>query len=203
MRKFFGGLVILVLAIWCCSFAFASGNDLAYKNITELETMTQSESGDYVPVYDASTDSVKKMDANNPSGTGDVTFRTSLIAAGRINAASTMASSSTNVAPSNLPYMIIRKYIGGGGGLDLTDGGTRLPDGISGQILVLIAQEVGTGGSWIVTPYTSLTISSLTFDAQGETTTLMYVDDTIGWVYIANYGTTISLKKQSGIPQRP
>jgi len=143
------------------------------------------------------------MDASNPAVAGDVTFRTSLLAAGRVNAASTVASSSTQLAPSSLPYVVLRKYAGGNNSLDETDGGTRLQNGTSGQVLVLILQEVDTDGSWIVTPETSLTISSLTFDAQGETTTLLYVDDTIGWIYIANYGTTISLKKQSGIPPRP
>lgn len=201
MRKWISLVAMVGLLFWTAS-AFGSGNELAYKRVSELETITQAESGDFIPVYDASTDTVKKMDATNPSGTGDVTFRTSLIAAGRVNAASTVASSSTSLAPSSLPYVVLRKYIGDGGGLDETDGGTRLGNGIPGQVLVLIAQEVGSG-SWIVTPTTSLTISTLTFDAQGETTTLLYVDDTIGWIYIANYGTTIAIKKQSGIPIRP
>jgi len=195
--------LFLVLAFVMAPVAFASDNDLAYLGFNELDSITTAETGDKTPVYDSSTDTVKAMDASNPAVAGDVTFRTSLLAAGRVNAASTVASSSTQLAPSSLPYVVLRKYAGGNNSLDETDGGTRLQNGTSGQVLVLILQEVDTDGSWIVTPETSLTISSLTFDAQGETTTLLYVDDTIGWIYIANYGTTISLKKQSGIPPRP
>lgn len=195
--------LVLVFA-FIATTAFASGNDLAYKKITELETATTVASGDYTVVYDASTDTVKKVDANSPAAiSGDVTFQTSLIAAGRVNAASSAASSSTNLAPTSLPYVVFRKYIGGDSGLDETDGGTRLPDGTSGQVIVFIAADVMTNGSWIVTPVTSATISTITFDAVGETATLLYVDDTIGWIVIANEAATVVVKRQTGIPSLP
>lgn len=198
MRK---GLIALLIAalMFSAPFALASDNDLAYKGITELSSISNTASGDKIVVYDSSTDEVKAMDATAPVVSGDVTFRTSLIAAGRVNAASTAASSSTSLAPSTLPYVVLRKYIGGANSLD-SDPGTTLPNGTPGQVLVLIAQEVSTGGSWKVTPTTAVSISYLTFDAQGETTTLLYVDDTIGWIVLGNYGTTITLKKQTGIP---
>jgi len=203
MRKGLSLILACVLAFAFAAGAFASDNDLAYLGFGELESMTVTASGDKVPVYDSSTDDVKAMDANNPAIAGDQTFRTSLLAMGRVNAASSAASSSTNLAPSTLPYVVLRKYIGGNSGLDETDGGTRLPNGIPGQVLVLIAMDVDTNGSWIVTPVTSLTVTTLTFDAAGETTTLLYVDDTIGWTIIANLGTTVVFERQTGIPSKP
>jgi hypothetical protein len=201
MRKWISMLVVLAFV---ASTAFASGNDLAYRRIQELETATTVESGDYTVVYDASTDSVKKVDANSPAAiSGDVTFRATLLAAGRTNAASSAASSSTDLAPSSLPYVVLRKYIGGASGLDETDGGTRLQNGTNGQILVLQAMDVDAGGSWIVTPRTSVQLTTLTFDAAGETATLMFVDSTIGWLLIANEGATVVYTRQSGIPSKP
>ena len=191
MRKgFLAILFAFVLAI--SSAAFASDNDLAYKGFNELSSITTSESGDLVAVYDSSTDTVKKQDASNPTVAGDVTFRENLLATGRKGGASTVSSSSTALAPSTLPYTVVRKCIGGSGGLDETDGGTRLQNGTPGQMIVLIAITVEGSGTWIVTPDTSLTFTTLTFDAAGETTTLLYVNDTVGWVVFANYGTTVA-----------
>lgn len=195
-------LWVLFLMFAVASVGFADDYDLAHKRLGELQTLTEAASGDLVPVYDTSARVVKTMDAGALKTAGDLTFQSTLLAMGRANAASTAASSSTNLAPSSLPYVVFRKYIGGSGGLDASPG-TTLPDGTTGQVLVLIAQEVDAGGSWLVTPATSLTISSLTFDAQGETTTLLYVDDTIGWIVLANYGTTIAITKQTGIPAKP
>lgn len=196
-------LLAVAAILFATGPAFASSNDLAYKGITELETITQAESGDYVPVYDASTDNVKKMDATAQSTTGDLTFRTDLLAAGRVNAASSMASSSTAIGEGDLSYVVLRKYIGGNSSLDETDGGTHLPDGTPGQVLIIIAMDVDTDGSWIVTPDTSVTLTTITFDAAGETVTLLYVDDTIGWTLIANEAATVVFERQTGIPTKP
>jgi len=200
MRKFLSVLLVLVFAF--SMSVHADDMDLAYKGLNELETFTgAAAAGDLDVVYDVSANQVKTVSAaTGLTKSGDVTFQTTLLAVGRVNAASTAASSSTALSPSSLPYSILRKYIGGANSLDLTDGGTRLANGTQGQILILIAQEVATGGSWIVTPVTSLTITTLTFDAVAETTTLLYVDDTIGWVVMASSGTTIVNARQAGIP---
>lgn len=190
MRKWISMLVVLAFV---ASTAFASGNDLAYKRIQELETTTTIESGDYTVVYDASADSVKKVDANSPAAiSGDVTFQTSLIASGRVNAASTVASSSTNLAPSSLPYVILLKSVGGNNSLDETAGGTRLPDGIPGQVLVLMIKALMTDGSWIVTPLTCTGFTAVTLDTKGDVVSLLYVDDTIGWIITSNSGASIT-----------
>lgn len=58
-------LAALVVAALLPSAAFADGRELATKNFRELSTLSQSSvvSGDYIPVYDASARTVKKVDA--------------------------------------------------------------------------------------------------------------------------------------------
>ena len=189
--KFFTLVLVLCTVLSLSAIVHADDYDFAYKRLGELETLTEAASGDLTLVYDTSTAKGKTMDAANPVVSGDVTFQSNLLAAGRKNGASTVSSSSTNLAPSTLPYTIVRKCIGGAGGLDASDGGTRLQNGTSGQMLVLVAITREGTGSWIVTPATSLTFKTLTFDAVGETTTLLYVDDTVGWIVFATSGTTV------------
>jgi hypothetical protein len=192
MRKWIS-LIAIAGMIMSSSLAFASSNDLAYKGVTELETATTVAAGDYTVVYDASTDTVKKVDANSPAAiTGDLTFQSSLIAAGRVNAAATLASSSTAISPTSLPYVVVLKAIGGSG-YDDTDGGTRLQDGTPGQILVLAVVSVGHSGTWVVTPDTATGFTAITFDTAGENAMLLYVDDTIGWIVVSNEGATVTL----------
>ena len=190
MKKIF--LFVLALVFFASVSAFASDNDLAYKGINELESITTSESGDLVPVYDASTDTVKKMDAANTAISGDVTFQSTLLATGRKNGSSTLSSSSTQLNPSTLPYTLIIKNVGGTGGLDETDGGTRLQDGVSGQVLVLWVVGLKDTGTWIVTPDTSYSVDTITLNTIGDMVTLLYVDDTVGWVVTANTGATVA-----------
>ena len=93
-----------------------------------------------------------------------------------------MQSSSTPVAAAQLAYAVIQKRIGGAGGLDETNGGTRLANGTPGQVISLIAIYREGSGTWIITPATKTGFSTITMDAVGEHATLLYVDDTLGWV---------------------
>jgi len=191
-RKCFALLVLALFVFSCTSpLAMADDRDFAQLGLGEMPTMTQAESGDLLLVYDASAKRGKTMDATNPSVTGDLTFRTDLLATGRKGGASTVSSSSTALDPASQSYTVVRKCIGGAGGLDETDGGTRLKDGKPGQMIVLLAITVEGSGTWIVTPETSLTFNTLTFDAVGEQTTLLYVNDTVGWVVQSTVGTTV------------
>lgn len=93
----------------------------------------------------------------------------------------TLASSSTIITGTNVPYALIIKHIGGAGA-DNTGVGTELADGTEGAVLTIVAASIASGSSWKVTPATSTAWDSLTFDAAGERVTLLYVDDTIGWI---------------------
>lgn len=64
MNKFLKMVVIAFVAASLPVLALADDKDLAYKGITQLETLTgtSAASGDFIPVYDASALKVKKVD---------------------------------------------------------------------------------------------------------------------------------------------
>lgn len=192
MKKLLSVLLIFAF-LFTASFACADDYDLAYKRLGELETFSgATASGDLDVIYDASADQVKTVSATTgPTRSGDLTFQTNLLAMGRINAFSTVASSSTNIAPTSLPYLVLGKSICGAGGLD-ADPGTTLPNGTDGQVLILLARAMMDGGSWKVTPTTCTGFSYVTLDTKGDSITLCYVDSTLGWVIIGNNGTTVT-----------
>lgn len=191
--KFRKVLTLMFLAMFSFSILCPIGNtdqyDFAYKGLDELPTLTETDSGDKLLVFDNSTKQGKTMDANDPTFGGDVTFQSTLISAGRKNGASTLSSSSTQLLPSTLPYVSIRKAIGSVGGLDETDGGTRLQNGTPGQILHIIIISRNTTGTWILTPDLTVGFTSLTFDAANEYVTMLYVNDTLGWMLISTNAT--------------
>lgn len=128
----------------------------------------------------------------NVVASGNVYFQSNLLANGREDGgALVMQSSSTPIGTTQLAYTVITKRVGGAGGLDNTDGGTRLDDGTPGQTLYLIVTYVETNGTWIVTPDTKTGFSTITFDAVGEHASLVYVDDTVGWI-IAGSNATVA-----------
>lgn len=68
MQKFISLLIAITLAV-VPSVAFAGGNELAYKKIPSLETLSGASldgAADYIPVYDASAGKVKKVLASVP-----------------------------------------------------------------------------------------------------------------------------------------
>lgn len=100
----------------------------------------------------------------------------------------TLASSSTIITGTAVPYILIRKNIGGAGN-DNTGVGTELADGTEGWEVILQADSIASGSSWIVTPATSTGFDSLTFDAAGERAHLLFVDSTSGWVVKSSTAT--------------
>ena len=121
---------------------------------------------------------------NNADTTGDLTFQTNLLANGRYGDATViMQSSSTPIGSAQLAYAVVQKRVGGAGGLDETDGGTRLDDGsFSGQTIVFVDILQEASGSWILTPDTTTGFTTVTLNAVGEFVTLLWVDSTVGWV---------------------
>lgn len=64
-----------------------------------------------------------------------------------------------------------------------------LANGENGQILVITLATDG-GGTGTLAPTTTTGFSTIEFDDAGDTATLMYVDDTAGWVLMGCYGLT-------------
>lgn len=122
---------------------------------------------------------------------GDLTFRTTLLANGRAGGASTLGSSSTQLSPSSLPYSVVFKKVGGGGGLD-GNPGTTLQNGTPGQELSLIVTGLQSGGTWLITPTTKTGFSTITLDTVGDSVRLLYIDSTTGWVITSASGVIIA-----------
>ena len=192
MSKFF---TVLCIGLLMSTLVFAAGNknDLAYIGVDELENATTPVVTDEVliarsgvPMQGATLAEVLAV-----AQAGDYTFQSTLITTGRVNAILVLASSSTAITGANVPYSIIQKAIGSGGGLDETDGGIRLEDAKAGQILIITIVGPEGDGTFIVTPETTTGFTTLTFDTILDTATLMYFNDTIGWVVLSTTSVTV------------
>jgi hypothetical protein len=64
-----------------------------------------------------------------------------------------------------------------------------LADGIPGQTLT-INLSVDAGGTGTLTPATATNWATIVFADAGDQATLMYVDDTIGWIILSVFGLT-------------
>jgi hypothetical protein len=63
-----------------------------------------------------------------------------------------------------------------------------LANGVSGQVLTISLVTDG-GGDGTLTPTTKTGFSTIVFADAKDTATLLYVDDTIGWILVGYYGT--------------
>jgi hypothetical protein len=64
-----------------------------------------------------------------------------------------------------------------------------LANGLPGQVLVINLTTDG-GGDGTLTPVTATGWATIVFADAGDQVTLMYVDDTIGWVILGCFGLT-------------
>lgn len=105
-----------------------------------------------------------------------------LVLAGTGNGgATTMVTTDTAVSPS---YALVRKALGVQVGLAGT-----LADGSPGQILTIRITERAGSGTFVLVPTTTTNFYSLTFDAVNEYATLLYSDDTTGWIILSTNAT--------------
>lgn len=168
----------ILVSLLICSLLFLPA---AFAGSTDKATLGGIYSGDtYDCAVNSSGDFVCQSDA---SFGGDLAFRTNLLANGRYNGgALILQSSSTPIGATQLAYSVIEKRIGGAGGKDETNGGTRLANGTIGQVISFICIYREGSGTWIITPVTKTGFSTVTMDAVGEHVTLLYVNDTVGWI---------------------
>lgn len=90
-----------------------------------------------------------------------------------------------DVAADVLAIPITHPYVSKTTGADAE--ALTLADGIPGQGLI-IQLAVDGGGTGTLTPATSTGFATIVFADAGDTATLMYVDDSIGWIIIGTYG---------------
>jgi hypothetical protein len=187
-------LLVLMVAIGSAFAAVASTDEAVHGN----DRWSVQNDGDLVPgadsVYDigASGNEVSNLYVDDVTMTGNLAFQSTLVAEGRPGASTQVASSSTNLAPVNLPFGVLLKNIGFAPGPDGTGVGSELHDGVAGQTLSIIITSGNGGGTWVLTPDTSTGWTKLTFALKGQIATLVYVDDSIGWV-IDSVGSSAAL----------
>jgi hypothetical protein len=94
-------------------------------------------------------------------------------------------SGSTTVAAAGLVIPVTHRFVAkttGAGGEALT-----LADGVPGQLITI--SLVVDGGDGTLTPATCTGFATIVFADAKDTATLLYIDDTIGWVLMGYYGT--------------
>jgi hypothetical protein len=102
-----------------------------------------------------------------------------------------LASTSATISPS---YTYVLKVLDTDGNAAFTAG--NLANGTPGQMLTITAigfSPGGGGGTYTLTPTTSLTLKNVVFTAKGDSVTLVYLDDTNGWIKQSGYGTGLTI----------
>lgn len=180
-------LILLMLLLVICPMIYADSSDKATLGGVDS-------SGEYHWRVDASGDLVPGTTGQNSIGdsthkvndmyvSDDVFFKTSLQAVGMGSGDAT--SLPTTAADSQTPtYRIARVFI--------TTRTLTFANGYPGQLLALVAEPTSDTGTLTIDATTQLGWSSLTMDTVADTVSLLYVDDTIGWVIQAAQGVTIT-----------
>lgn len=94
---------------------------------------------------------------------------------------------STTVAADALAIPVTHRFVDKATGGDAE--ALTLADGNPGQLLTITLGTDG-GGNGTLTPSTATGFASIVFADAGDTVTLQYVDDTVGWVLVGAWGAT-------------
>lgn len=179
MKKYINAIIVAFFLLAVC------GKSYALTNWGESDLYKQLKSA--FNTTDGTGSSVGGMNATGTIKTaGNVQFQGSLFAAGNRGSASTVLfSSSTTFQLANIPYTYILKAIGN----NPTTETSLLPAALPNQEVVLSIYAAGPAGSWTVKPDTAATtpvnstdFTSIKFSAVGQKATLLYLNDTLGWV---------------------
>lgn len=109
------------------------------------------------------------------------------IGTGLTGAATTMVTTDT-VIP--VTYATVR--------ITISSRTCTLANGVKGQVLTLVGIDA-ISGTVTISPATSTGWASVAMATNGHSLTLLYVDDTTGWIIIGYSGVTITYKNSSSI----
>lgn len=172
----------LLLAVLFTGSVYAAEGDSNFTNVVTEGDVTVGDDlsvGDDMSVTDA-------IAAASVTTTGDITYRTNLIANGRYGANSTVLfSSSTTFQQAGMPYALVLKAIGNNPTVEVS----KLPAGTNGQEVVFRVYACGPAGSWRIdpdsaaaTPVKATGWNSITFAGVGQSATFLYLNSTLGWI---------------------
>ena len=137
-----------------------------------------------------------KIDIRNGYSTFDGSTLT-FFSNGYGDGVTTNVSGETNLTSAALAYGVI--VLEDTGALDSSDNRyITLADGTAGQMVTIILEASSDGGVLTITDdYVGTAIKNtgwddIAFDVAGDSVTLLYVDDTYGWVVVGEYGVTVT-----------
>lgn len=94
---------------------------------------------------------------------------------------------STTSAADSLAIPVTHRYVAKTTGADAE--ALTLANGVKGQ-LVTISLVTDGGGTGTLTPTTCSGFATIAFADAGDTVTLEYVDDTVGWIIVGAHGAS-------------
>ena len=205
--KFLGPLLIvlfLLMAGWAGPLALADPTDKAtlggqdssgnYHWRVDLNgnlipgTDDQNNFGDGThQVEDIYIDGVAYIDdlsAEDAVLSGNLQFQTSIYASGHNSGVTTLGTTVTPLTSANIAFALIRRSYG-------TPGAQELPDGVTGKVIIL---ELLADPAWILNGGTTTKTGweTITFDTAYDKITLLWADDTYGWIIVNNDGCAIT-----------
>lgn len=118
-------------------------------------------------------------------GWGSGQFSAGLIGTGYTGGGATDMPSGITAIPLN--YALVKKTYSNG-----TNEAGTLVDGIQGQVIKIVIDCVNTSGSYVLTPTTKTGFTSITFVEKGDQATLLFLDNTNGWIIMGETGTVVT-----------
>lgn len=118
---------------------------------------------------------------------GKLLFETSVVASGHKEGVTTMVSTATHVQSAGLAFGIIQKQLD-----SPADQNGTIDDGTIGQMVTIVLTQKGGAGNFILTPTTMTAFATITFDTLNDSITLLWLDDTRGWIIVGNNRCTIA-----------
>lgn len=126
------------------------------------------------------------IDAGSTISSDGSTTTINLLMSGLTNGdATTMTTNDTAVS---VAYGLVQKAIG----TYVSYPGT-MANSTPGKIVTIIATERQGSGTFVLTPTTRTGFNTITFDAVGDSVSLLYLNSTNGWIVIGGSGVVVAL----------
>jgi len=113
---------------------------------------------------------------------GNMTFQTNLLVTGVSNGGATDVETGTTILPAS--YILARVFV--------TTRNLTVSDGKAGQLITLVGATDSDTGTLTILADTKTGWSSIAVDAVNDLVTLLYIDDTYGWVVAGTNSVTVT-----------
>ncbi len=129
----------------------------------------------------------------NPWGQTDTNRLLGKVVPGYLQSTGTAIAAATSLTTAQLAipvsYCYVRKAVAND---DAYLAGT-LANGTKGQLLTIFITVNSGSKNFVITPTTKTGFTTLTFDAEKDQATLLYIDDTTGWVLLSSTSVTVGI----------